>query len=269
MPDPVIGRMRSLPLLLLAACGGPAKPPAPPAPTVDCGPPIAGFDRVLAEHRVILVGELHGTAETPAAVGTMVCAASAKAPVVLAIEHDPADQARLAAAVTSGDRAALLAGGMFTAASQDGRASVAMADLLMRAHELVAAGRHVELATFDVAEKDDRDAKMAARFKAIVAAHPGTTVIAITGNIHAQKTIGVPWDAQFVTMGSVLAKDTPVFSIHAHGNGQAWNCQPECGAHPFGGTWTEPVRAIAPTDEPGYDAALNLGAVTASPPAKS
>ncbi len=260
--------MRSLCLVLVAACGGAAKPPSPVA-AVDCGPPIAGFDRVLADHRVILVGEMHGTVETPAAVGAMVCQASARGPVVLAIEHDPADQARLAAAVARGDRAAVLAGGVFAASSQDGRGSAAMADLVMRVHDLAAAGRHVDLAMFDNPDKDERDTKMAARFHAIVEAHPGATIIAITGNLHAQKTIGAPWDPGFVTMGSVLAKDTQLYSIHAHGVGAAWNCQPECGTHPLGGTWTEPVRAIAPTEEPGYDAALNLGTMTPSPPAKS
>jgi hypothetical protein len=261
--------MRSIWVIVLAACGGGAAAVKPTA-TVDCGPPIVGFDRVVAEHRVILVGEIHGTAETPAAVSAMVCEASARGPVVLAIEHDPIDQTRLAAALASGDRAALIAGGMFAAASQDGRASVAMADLVMRVHALRQVGRQVELAMFDVADKDDRDAKMAARFKALVAAHAGATVIAITGNIHAQKTIGVPWDDAFVTMGSVLAKDVPFYSIYAAGKGEAWNCQPECGAHPLGGGSTKPLRTIAPIDSlPGYDAALNLGTVTASPPAKA
>ncbi|MGV6492816.1 hypothetical protein ACTUVK_003020 [Stenotrophomonas rhizophila] len=90
---------------------------------------------------LVLVGELHGTVETPALVGELACAAAADAtPVTVALEMDPTEQARidayLASAGTAADRSALLAGRFWTRTMQDGRSSVAMAALIERLRSL-------------------------------------------------------------------------------------------------------------------------------------
>jgi uncharacterized iron-regulated protein len=265
-------KMRWLGGIVLAGCGGAAHTPVAVAP-IDCGVEIAGLDEVLAAHDVILVGEIHGTAETPRAVGDMACRASARGPVVVAIEQAVEDQARLDAAVASGDRAAMLAGGDWVREYQDGRTSVAMADLVMRVHALRAAGRDVSVAAFSTTSAD-REAEMAENVRTIVAAHPGATTIVLTGNIHARTSPGVPWDPEFVTTGTMLVTHTPAYSINALAeDGSAWYCEDDVAAHCGARTAGDPSRRVSPRIRPlpvradGYDAELDLGAVTASPPA--
>jgi erythromycin esterase-like protein len=252
-----------------AACHAAPRPAAAP---LAC-PAIAGLDAVLAAHRVLLVGEIHGTTETPAMIGAMACRASASGPVVVALEQDVGDQARLEQAVATGDRAALIAGGDWVRDYQDGRTSVAMADLVIGLHALRAAGRDVSIAAFSV-NRDDRERAMADNLRAIVAAHPNATTIVLTGNIHARTSPGVPWDPTFVTTGTSLVAHVPAYSINALADdGATWTCYDadaaHCGVHRAG----DPTRRHAPTIRPlparkdGYDAELDMGAVTASLPA--
>ena len=80
--------------------------------------PIEGADAILADPAIdyVILGEMHGTQETPALFGDLVCAAAARGPVIVALEVALEDQAAFDAYLNSaGDapaRAALLKEGV-------------------------------------------------------------------------------------------------------------------------------------------------------------
>lgn len=251
---------------------------------LECAP-IGGLDPFLVPGATVLVGELHGTVETPAFVGDLAChSLRAGHPTVIALELPDSEQDRLDAALESGDRAALLAGAFWSrpATEQDGRSSAAMADLVLRAHAFREAGWPVSLFAFDrtVApptaptprrpDMSQRDRAMADAITSALASHEGATLIALTGNLHGRETPGLPWDPGYITMGSVLSGRGSVSSVLVRAsNGSAWNCQADgCASRPFGdpkAPAAAPGIVAQPTD--GYDAVVDVGRFTASAPA--
>jgi hypothetical protein len=95
-----------------AAGAAPAHAASPRPP--DCRP-SAGLEPLLADRDALLVGEVHGTVESPAFFAETACAALAGGrAVTVALEIPVAEQARLEAFLASpggaADRAALLTG---------------------------------------------------------------------------------------------------------------------------------------------------------------
>src|SRR5690242_6766716 len=73
----------ALPLVLAAA--------APATAAQRCSP-VPGAEQFVAskQYRFIIVGEMHGTNETPALVGDLACELSASKPVTVAVEFNVA-----------------------------------------------------------------------------------------------------------------------------------------------------------------------------------
>ena len=97
--------------------------------------PIDGIRPLLEPGTILLLGEIHGTEESPAfALHTACHAARSGLPVIVGLELRAVEQARvdafLASSGTDEDRRALLAGSVWQAGYQDGRASHAMVDLI-------------------------------------------------------------------------------------------------------------------------------------------
>ncbi len=227
---------------------------------------------------LVLVGELHGTVETPALVGELACAAAADAatPVTVALEMDPTEQARidayLASAGTAADRSALLAGRFWTRTMQDGRSSVAMAALIERLRSLRSEGHAIQVVAVDTLRHADRDAEMAANIRRETR-REGARVIALLGNRHASGHKGVQDDPGYVPAGYLLADLQPLSVRVDAPRGSAWVCAPTCGVLAFGArsSAAEPIAAgYAPiATRPGYDGVYMLPALTASPPVQT
>jgi hypothetical protein len=136
---------------------------------------------VLGPGAVILVGELHGTVQVPAAIAALL--EPLDPPVVLGIEWpsdlQPAVDAFVVGAI---DATALVATPSPFWAWRDGRSSEAMVALLAR----MRSRRDVRVVCFDDAFDDPaaRDAGMAARFAAAVDAR--AVNVALCGNLHAR-----------------------------------------------------------------------------------
>jgi hypothetical protein len=207
-----------------------ATPPAPPPlackASAGIGPLIAGKD-------ALLVGEVHGTAESPAFVAETACTALASGRAVsVALEIPVAEQARLAAFVasagTAADRAALLSGDFWRDPYQDGRASVAMVELLERLRTFRQAGRPIAVVAIDPGpgmDGQERERSMADRLRALVAAAPHDLLIVLTGNFHTRlKPRG-----SYAYTGSVLSQGNPALRVAAlnvaYSGGSAWICQ--------------------------------------------
>jgi hypothetical protein len=242
------------------------------------------FDRVLeatSARRLVLVGELHGTAEIPARFGELAAAMAEAGPLTVALEIPRDEQPRLDAFLDSAggeaDRAALLAGDFWTRSYQDGRSSAAMLALLERLRQLRL--KHVlTVRAFDVESGADLDAPareraMAARLAEWLAgADPEVRMLVLTGNLHSRVSGAAPWDPGHVFMGTLLAEHAPLGIEMLPLSGSAWTCTgaevDSCKRRVLPASERKPGLAIgAEVNERGHHALWLLPAVTASPPA--
>jgi hypothetical protein len=155
-------RIAGLAGLLLAACASASSPTVPaPAATPSAAAAaaelscheIAGLDQVLTPTAVLLIGEMHGTRESPAFVEELVCAALARRlPVTVALEIPHQEAVPLDAVLASAGDAeaprALLVGPFWDGAYQDGRRRIATLELLARLRRGRRHGQPVEVALF-------------------------------------------------------------------------------------------------------------------------
>ncbi|MEO6278345.1 hypothetical protein [Roseateles sp.] len=248
---------------------------------IDCTPDLRLEVDKLPPQRIVVIGEqTHGTQQAPALLAGLLCGfARAGQPVILAWEASrdgqPALNAFLDSAGTTADKERLT-----EAALRDpsGRTSLAMLDMLDHARRLRQAGARVGVAMVDNAESDvleplyanedkyalwsqeRRQALMAQAVLARQRQYPEHRLLFFTS--HAGRTggeLGVGYESATL----LLSRLTPVHVIDLiDEGGEAWSCRgrtlPEavCKAYPSRGR----TRKDA-------DQTLNLGPVTASPPA--
>ncbi|HMG53264.1 MAG TPA: hypothetical protein VK601_07275 [Kofleriaceae bacterium] len=261
-------------LALVVGCGSASPPSAAPP-----GPPLLEIPaQALPPHGTLMLGDWHGTREIPAFVGQLVAATAAREPVVLALEI-PADVGPAIAAYLASDgrparRQALIAGAWWREAYQDGRRSVAMAELIETARALRAAGVAVDIVAFDEASTDSeaREAAMARNLIAARRARPDAAMIVYAGNLHVSKA-EVPFRPghQWTAM-RVAAAGIPLVSLNARWTaGTAWICPDadasHCGASATRGASAAPPGIhLEPSPDGKYDGWFGVGAISASPP---
>jgi hypothetical protein len=264
---------------IIGAIGAIVTTPPLAAQVGDCAA-IAGADSLLAPNRALLLGEIHGTVESPRFVGELAChAVAAGLAVTVALELPQRDQPLIDSYFAEdGDAAAqdTLYSAFWRKSYQDGRTSVAMAELAQRLRQLGTSGS-VEVALIDRPEaRQDRDAVMATKLAEVVSASPEGIVIALTGNMHSRTAPGAPWNAAYKPMGYLLAEMLPDLDLMAldvaHTGGTAWVClsnQP-CHEQELGGSGTRESSAATlfnSLDEHGFHGRYEVGAIHASPPA--
>lgn len=265
-------------------------PPPGPPPSAQPGPcrPVSGLAGLMRPGgAVVLLGEVHGTEQSPAFVGDVLCAAAReRIPVALGLEIQPAEQARIDRYLDSRggaeDRARLLAGPFWRPSLLDGRTSEAMLRLIERARALRAAGSAVRILAFapDLPEPGARDRAMAGIVAAAARERPGDLLVAVAGNVHTRLTRGTSFDSTFVPMGYHLARDLAgrrLVSLRmSHDGGGAWTCRPAeddenkivCGPNPLGPQPGAAAWSVSLDAEPGGPVSghYGVGAITPSPP---
>ncbi len=252
--------------------------PAAPAPAATCEP-LADATTLLEAGSVVLLGELHGTAEAPAALGRLACAALAlSAEVTVALEIPEVEQAAIDRYLAGTMDLETLAGGPFwTRSYQDGRSSLAMLELLETLGSLRSDHASLRVAAIDRPDPpQDRDRAMAERIASLAAARSDGIVLALTGNLHTRLSPGTPFDPRHEPMGYLLRRLLPEARLHSidlsHEAGTAWICTgpaiSDCGAHTVGGSEPREERLHFRLLDPGepFTAELHLGPITASPP---
>lgn len=265
-----------------------ASEPATP-PLLNCGRDVRSASGVSKPGSVLLVGEMHGTAQAPEVVGRIACHAAARTPdivVILGLEitsdNQPPVDAFLASDGAQPAVTALLQSPHFTSDMKDGRSSQGMLGLLESVRGWRAAGAVIEVVCFDagpgVAETPaQRDAAMA---KTLIAAHrarPGSTLVVLSGNIHNRTVPGVPWDAAYVPMGVHMREAFPqlVSLDFRSAGGTFWACMGEpggevrCGVAQSQGEdrGPDPLVDVHDVRDKGFDGVLYVGTTTASEPA--
>jgi hypothetical protein len=268
----------------------------PPAEGVKrCGAPVAGMEEVLSPGGVLLLGELHGTKEVPAFVGTVGChVASAGVPVVVGLELPREEQRALRRYLKSDGgkeaRAALVEGSFWRRPHQDGRSSEAMVGLVERLRVLRAQGLNVSVFAYDApGQGSQRSALMARRVLEVRKAAPRSTFLLLGGNVNARTVRGTEWDETLTPMGWHLVRaKLPVRSLDIrYSRGSAWGCnlgeeqKLTCGTAPAVPPASRPndkvifrgprafVELTPERSIEGFDGVFYVGPLTPSPPAVS
>lgn len=266
-----------------AAAGG---APASEALAERCRP-IPGLDGLLEPGVVLLLGELHGTEESPAFLVDVAChAVAAGLPTLVGLELSPAERQRvdafLASAGSRSDRRALLAGDLWQRDYQDGRASAAMSGAIEGVRRLRREdGPTVDVLLFDAPYDRLRDARMAeivvrgARQNAT-----GATLI-LTGNFHSRVEPRGGSEPMGLLVAEAVGPQRVVSLDVAHRGGTAWLClaTPEgqqCGSARVRrrgpreeGSEGEGISRTGSLTETGHHGWYRVGPITASPPAKT
>ncbi len=195
-----------------------------------------------ADHRMLVLGELHGTRETPLLVRQLVDDYSRDGtPVFLALELKRAENPTLRDYLASDGGAAArqrLHGRAFWTVhddQHDGRRSRDMLALIEDLRALKARGRAIDVVGYDVNHSDGnnqtRDNRMAAELRRLYRRVPaGARMLVLTGNVHAmlQRPAGAPPEMQTRPMASLL-RDLDIYSVGLQAqHGQYWGCAGTC-----------------------------------------
>ncbi|WP_421570299.1 calcium-binding protein [Stenotrophomonas sp. PD6] len=229
------------------------------AASMMCGAAVAapagGVDDTAAQivslagdHRLVVLGEYHGTAETPLLVAELMERYSRdNAPVRLGLELPMSENVALARYLRSnGDAAArqALRSSPFWRVKNDqhdGRRSRDMLALIEALRALRAQGRDVGVAGYDVEtgsadSSEIRDAAMATHLRQQFNAVPATArMLVLTGNVHAMRSPmpDAPPEMKQRTMAAYLL-DLPLYSVRVEAlRGQTWGCMSPCRALPL------------------------------------
>ena len=236
--------------------------------------PIRGAERLWARPglRFVLVGEMHGTAETPAIFADLVCSArQTNRPIVVGVELR--EQRALDAFMASGSPEAGV--GELLATEEwrrhDGRTSAPMLALVARLRALKMEGVVSRVVAFSVTRAGESAAqgeeRMASALLEAAAREPDALVIALSGNVHACKEM-LAEVGPYRLMGSFLPPARTVSLIVRDRGGRAWNCQSgACGPHALDSSGGVKRGITFASPHPGYDGALATGLkATASAP---
>lgn len=241
--------------------------------------PVSGSEALWNEDlRFIAVGEMHGTAEAPAAFADLVCVALEKGPVTAVLEYPAPMQATFDAFMAEPDadaaRAILLAYPHGPFRYHDGRGSEAMMAMFQRFRALHQAGTDLKLLASvpdspraEGFTQSHAELDRAQLWSAAARATPERRMMIFVGSVHAGKArrvgsrIGLPAAAHF--------RPEEVLSLYvASDGGEAWNCRDECGPAPLTplGLGERRGVVIAPEADGAFDGYLAVGPATASPP---
>jgi erythromycin esterase-like protein len=194
-----------------------------------------------AGHRLILLGEMHGTQQIPKLVGALVSAYAEQGPVLLGLEVHHSEQAALrrylASDGGSGARSALEATPFWNVngLQHDGRRNHETLDLIEQVRRLRVRGKEVDILAYDnprnqIVDSQKRDKAMAVRLRSALAARPRGRLLVLAGNVHAmlERPSNAPPEMQ--TPMGVYLRDLDPYSVDITANGgESWACLQQCG----------------------------------------
>lgn len=238
----------------------------------------------IQKAQVVFLGELHGTNEGPAFVGSLACGlVDGNARVIIALEM-PADEQTFLDAPQ--ETATDIAKRSFWAGAKiedklmhDGRSSEAVFNLINRIKKMRATGKAVQLAAIDVGTPQNgaqstRNEAMAANIKNVMLKAPNAKIIVFLGRMHARKAAR----QLDKSVASYLDPSIRISLTMAYESGSAWNCKSSSQGY---GCDVNSVSSALPSALPGrhqpfviapsteFDGYFYVGPISASPPAIS
>lgn len=256
-----ISYLLALPLVLAAAC------PAAAAPSCKQVPGARQFVGIN-KFRFLIVGEMHGTNETPALVADLACNFASSRPVTVGIEFNVAATPVLNSYLQSdgGEKArqALLSLGAWHNSYTDGRSSKAMFALIEQLREFRSTGAKIRIAAFqpnDIGKLDQHyyELAMANNWAKIADEAADDLILILVGNLHAMKQL--PARFPFASAASHLKSSETVSLGPEQEGGSAWNCQADgCQAHSLGrGAPKSRQVGLFATQTGGFDGSYSVG----------
>jgi len=209
------------------------------ATTTACSP-VPGADQIWSRPAVhwLFIGELHGSNETPAVFGNLVCDAIAHGKhVTVALERPSSEQAALDNILTALDLAKAKEDLLQLRGWKevlDGRASEAMLRLLISLRELHRLHPDLKVVAFDApytgTAPGARDEAMGHALLSLSPAKPNDLVIILTGNIHAmQASKRYDLAAMYLPAKEILSLEV------TDRGGESWSLDATGGCGPFKG----------------------------------
>lgn len=202
-------------------------------------PVAAAAERIAAEagaHRIVVIGEMHGTREAPAVMAALARHYARQGPVLVALEVWRTEHDLLSAYLRSDGsrkaRARIREGPFWDAPPEknDGRRTEDMLDLVESVRRLRVAGHDVAVLPFDIrpdayVDSVARDRDMAGYLRSAFEAFPRGRLLVLTGNVHAMRQPpAVIDDGRFRTATQLLG-DLKPFSVHlTASSGGFWAC---------------------------------------------
>jgi erythromycin esterase-like protein len=196
-------------------------------------------------HRLVLLGEKHGTREIPDLVAMLVSSYAGEEPVLLGLEIPRSEHQALKRYLDSdgGARARdTLRSTPFwqvQGTQHDGRRSQDMLDLVEHVRTLRASGHDIALLPYDVAEgdipdgvidADARDRAMASIVRHAWSNLPRGRLLVLGGNVHAMLERPTYAPAEMQTPMGAWLRDLDPYSIDIVArSGAFWACLQECG----------------------------------------
>ncbi|MDZ5650287.1 hypothetical protein [Nitrospirillum sp. BR 11828] len=239
--------------------------------------PVPGVETFLDPAKTyFVVGDFHGTAEIPAMVADIVCAATAKFhKLVLALEF-PVTNTEALKDFSRHPETPATALPFFApdpTGMADGRSSVAMARMLEQIRTLAGPGITVSFVPFQpVPGPPDPGLYEKAMADGVIAAHqahPDAKILIFVGRAHARKAPTERSGAVLPMAAHLPAGQTVSLDVTSTG-GSAWTCSladMTCGPKTLGDAPDIPPAGITMTPSAAYDGSLPVGKpFSASPP---
>jgi len=203
--------------------------------------------RHAGAHRLVVLGEYHGTAETPLLVADLMERYSRNtAAVRLGLELPMSENVALARYLRSdggADARETLRTSPFWVVKDDqhdGRRSRDMLALIEAVRVLRAQGRDVGVAGYDTetgasTSSDQRDAAMATHLRQQFNALPADArMLVLTGNVHAMRTRSADAPPEMQKTMAAYLLDLPLYSVRLEAlRGHFWACFQPCRAVPL------------------------------------
>lgn len=240
--------------------------------------------REVAESAFIVMGEMHGTAESPVFTGRVLCTLAQEKPVTLALELTADLQGDLDDYMVSDGgvdaRAALVRRGFWKPRldQYDGRSSTALLDLIERARVLARSGKSVRVVAIDMGSEVLKGPALAEKFKqrdAIMARQAqdalpkGGSVIVHVGNMHAVRhPEEMPRKMPYVALATQLPADRTIALRLEYRGGEYWGCGPTCAKRPMFAAYDDAALdgRIVMRKAGGYDGIAYVGPVSVAMP---
>lgn len=224
--------------------------------------------------QMLLFGELHGSVESPALVGAVVCEYAKGGPVALGLEIPTTESVEIHNYLSSDGNAAskarLLSGQFWRGG--DGRSSRAMFDLVEYVRQLKREGLAISIFTLVQADlggttKDNQS--IAHAIRTFHDQHPSSRIVVLMGNLHAGQEEIAPFGKVIIPAGFLIRDLSPTSVLITHPPGTIWACMRTCGRHKVDGDPHPSQKPGSYDDSPmqGYSMSYLLPSITASPPA--
>ena len=220
------------------------------------------IQKSAGSHRLVVIGELHGTREIPDLMERLAENYSAEGPLVVALEITRDEHAVLARHMGSPDnrlRAEMRKRAAWNVLPEknDGRRTQDMLDLIGALRSLRASGRDIAILPYDLSkgayqDGEDRDRQMAMHIRRAYDALPEGRLLVLTGNVHAML---VKKDSSFgkqlqTPMTSYLA-DLDIYSVNISAlTGSIWACTKGCGEMQLGNGYIKEGPLSADSRQP-------------------